>query len=111
MKEALSPGTTFSHYRILAQIGAGGMGEVYLAQDARLERKVALKLLSPAFTRDRERLRRFEREARLVSKLNHPNILTIYEVGADGETPFIASEFIDGQTLRERLRGGRPAPD
>jgi TolB-like protein/Tfp pilus assembly protein PilF len=111
MKEALSPGTTFSHYRILAQIGAGGMGEVYLAQDTRLERKVALKLLSPAFTRDRERLRRFEREARLVSKLNHPNILTIYEVGADGETPFIASEFIDGQTLRERLRGGRPAPD
>jgi eukaryotic-like serine/threonine-protein kinase len=101
-------GHNVSHYQVLSLLGVGGMGEVYLAQDARLGRKVALKLLPRAFTRDQERLHRFEQEARLVSALNHPNILTIYEVGSVGETQFIASEFIDGQTLRERLRGGRP---
>jgi len=100
-------GHSLSHYRVLSLIGAGGMGEVYLAEDTRLGRKVALKMLAPAFTRDQERLRRFEREARLVSALNHPNILTIYEVGVAGENHFIATEFIDGQTLRERLRDGR----
>ncbi len=100
-------GQSVSHYQVLSLLGAGGMGEVYLAQDPRLGRKVALKLLPGAFTRDQERLRRFEREARLVSALNHPNILTIYEVGLAGETHFIATEFVDGQTLRERLRGGR----
>src|SRR5204863_7000786 len=95
-------GQSVSHYQVLSLLGLGGMGEVYLAQDTSLGRKVALKLLPPAFTRDQERLRRFEREARLVSALNHPNILTIYEVGLVGETHFIASEFVDGQTLRER---------
>src|SRR5262245_50696761 len=100
-------GHSISHYQVLSLLGAGGMGEVYLALDTNLGRKVALKLLPPAFTRDQERLRRFEREARSASALNHPNILTIYEVGVVGETRFIATEFIDGQTLRERLRGGR----
>ena len=90
-------GHSLSHYRVLSLIGAGGMGEVYLAQDARLGRKVALKLLPAIFTSDRERLRRFEQEARSVSSLNHPNILTIYEVGVAGETLFIATEFIDGR--------------
>jgi Tol biopolymer transport system component/serine/threonine protein kinase len=102
-------GRSVSHYEVLSLLGAGGMGEVYLAHDTRLGRKVALKLLPPAFTRDEERLRRFEREARSVSALNHPNILTIYEVGMAGDTHFIATEFIDGQTLRERLRDGRLA--
>src|SRR5215510_4321754 len=100
-------GEKISHYQVLSLLGAGGMGEIYLAQDTNLGRKVALKLLPPAFTRDQERVRRFEREARSASALNHPNILTIYEVGVVGETRFIATEFIDGQTLRERLRGGR----
>jgi eukaryotic-like serine/threonine-protein kinase len=100
-------GHRLSHYQVLSLLGAGGMGEVYLAQDTRLGRKVALKVLPPTFTRDPERLRRFEQEARRVSALNHPNILTIYEVGVADDTHFIATEFIDGQTLRERLRGGR----
>jgi serine/threonine-protein kinase len=111
MEGTLSPNTTLSHYQILAHIGAGGMGVVYLAQDTHLERKVALKLLTSNFTHDPDRLRRFEQEARLVSALNHPNILTIYEVGRAfteaGETHFIATEFVDGLTLRDRLRGGR----
>jgi serine/threonine-protein kinase len=107
MKESLSANKTVSHYRILQALGAGGMGEVYLAEDSRLDRKVALKLLPQGFTRDQERLRRFEREARLVSALNHPNILTIHEVGIADETHFIAAEFVDGQTLRELLRGVR----
>ena len=102
-------GHSVSHYQVLSLLGAGGMGEVYLAQDTSLGRKVALKLLPPAFTGDQERLRRFQQEARSVSALNHPNILTIYEVGIAGDNHFIASEFIDGQTLRESLRGGRLA--
>jgi eukaryotic-like serine/threonine-protein kinase len=100
-------GRSISNYQVLSLLGAGGMGEVYLAQDTYLRRKVALKLLPRTFSHDHERLRRFEREARLVSVLNHPNILTIYEVGLTGETHFIATEFVDGQTLRERLRDGR----
>jgi eukaryotic-like serine/threonine-protein kinase len=104
-------GQGLSHYQVLSLLGAGGMGEVYLAQDTSLGRKVALKVLPPTFTRDQERLRRFETEARTVSALNHPNILTIYEVGLIGDTHFIATEFVDGQTLRERLRSGQFALD
>jgi serine/threonine protein kinase/Tol biopolymer transport system component len=100
-------GQTLGHYKILEFIGAGGMGEVYLARDKRLGRKVALKLLPGYFTNDEERLRRFQREARAASALNHPNILTVYEIGKVGENHFIAAEFIDGQTLRERIRGGQ----
>ncbi|HEX8186203.1 MAG TPA: serine/threonine-protein kinase, partial [Blastocatellia bacterium] len=96
-----------SHYRIIKKIGAGGMGEVYLAEDTRLGRRVALKILSPEFTSDEERLRRFEQEARAASALNHPNIITIHEVGIDKNTHFIAMEFIEGDTLRQRLAGGK----
>ncbi len=98
---------TLGQYQILWQIGAGGMGEVYLARDTRLDRQVALKLLPAEFTQDQERLRRFVREARAASALNHPNIITIYEVGEIGETHFIASEFVEGGTLRQRMAGDR----
>jgi serine/threonine protein kinase len=97
-------GREVGHYRILSLLGAGGMGEVYLAEDMRLGRKVALKLLPGEFTRDRERLQRFEREARAASALNHPNIITIFEIGRVNDIHFIATEFIDGQTLRQRMR-------
>jgi eukaryotic-like serine/threonine-protein kinase len=100
-------GEGLSHYSVLSLIGAGGMGEVYLAEDTHLGRKVALKLLPKEFTEDPERVRRFELEARAASSLNHPNIMTIFEVGQVDGRHFIASEYIDGQTLRERLSGGQ----
>jgi serine/threonine protein kinase/tetratricopeptide (TPR) repeat protein len=100
---------TISHYRILNQLGAGGMGEVYLAEDARLGRKVALKLLPARFTADEERVRRFEQEARAASALNHPNIVTIYDIGQADGVHFIAAEFVEGGTLRQRLAQGRVA--
>ncbi|HYN86757.1 MAG TPA: serine/threonine-protein kinase, partial [Pyrinomonadaceae bacterium] len=106
---SLQPGQTIASYRILSTLGEGGMGKVYLAQDTFLGRKVALKLLPASFTDDAERVRRFEQEARAASALNHPNILTIHEIGADGPLRFIATEFVEGETLRERLRGG-PRP-
>ena len=97
-------GQAFSRYRVLAHLGAGGMGEVYLARDTQLERRVALKLLPLKFTQDAERLQRFIREAKAASALNHPNIITIYEIGmvdsARGPTHFIATEYIEGVTLR-----------
>ena len=109
----ISAGAKLGHYQIISRIGKGGMGEVYLAQDTRLDRKAALKFLTPEFASDRGRMDRFIQEAKAASALNHPNILTIYEVGsirpveADGITEdlhYISSEFIDGQTLRERIR-------
>src|SRR3712207_3870210 len=100
------PGTNFGRYEIRSPIGAGGMGEVYLAQDAQLGRPVALKLLPSDVTKDQDRLRRFQQEARSTSALNHPNILTIFEIGESQGTHFIATEFIDGITLRERLTRG-----
>jgi serine/threonine protein kinase len=93
-------------YRITAEIGRGGMGTVYLAEDARLGRKVALKMLPREFTRDAERVRRFQREARAASALNHPGILTIFEIGEANGYRFIATEFVEGQTLRQRLKAG-----
>lgn len=92
---------SLSHYHILAKLGEGGMGEVYLAEDTRLKRKVALKLLPNELTQDHERIERLELEARAASALNHPNIITIYEIGASDNMNFIATEYIDGQTLRE----------
>ena len=100
----LTNGQQIGRYKILSSIGAGGMGEVYLAHDTRLNRKIALKILPESISGDRERLRRFEQEAYAASALNHPNILTIHEFGVDGETHFLATEFVEGETLRERLK-------
>src|SRR5438034_6772508 len=100
-------GQTIDHYKISESIGAGGMGEVYLATDIVAGRKAALKLLPMRFTGDAERLKRFEREARAVVGLNHPNILTVYEIGEDHSTHYIATELIEGETLRQRLVRGR----
>ncbi len=97
-------GQTVAHYKIVSLLGEGGMGQVYLAEDTKLHRKVSLKFLTSSLTEDRERLRRFEHEARAVSALNHPNILTIYELSEERGRRFTATEFIEGQTLRERLR-------
>ncbi len=94
---------TLGHYRLRSLLGKGGMGEVYLAEDTQLERQVALKLLPAAFTTDTDRVRRFAREAKAASGLNHPNILTIHEIGHEQSTHFIATEYIAGETLRERL--------
>ena len=106
--EELLPNTTISNYRILSKLGAGGMGEVYLAEDRRLGRKVALKLLAEELTQNRDRLSRFDQEAQAASALNHPNIITIYEMGDEDGRHFIVTEFIDGVTLREHLSGGPP---
>src|SRR5579863_9207778 len=105
--DSIAPGTRLAHYEIVSMIGAGGMGEVYLAEDKRLRRKVALKMLAPELTRDAHGLRRFEHEAHAASALNHPNILTIHEFGQADGMHFIASEFIEGVTLRQRLANGR----
>jgi len=96
-------GKEFSHYKIIKLIGTGGMGEVYLAEDTKLRRKVALKLLPPQFSADHERNKRFVKEARAVSALNHPNIITIYEIEDAGGFSFMATEFIDGPTLRDQI--------
>src|SRR4030095_5221630 len=96
-------GRSFGPYQIISRLGSGGMGEIYLAEDTRLGRKVALKALPSHFTTDEERVRRFQQEARAVSALSHPNIITIYEIGQIDALHFIAQEFIDGETLRRRL--------
>src|SRR5437762_6342175 len=100
-------GRTIDHYKISKRIGTGGMGEVYLATDMTAGRKAALKLLPTRFTSDAERLKRFQQEARALVGLNHPNILTVYEIGEDHSTHYIASELIEGETLRQRLMRGR----
>src|SRR6516225_4135995 len=99
-------GETIGHYKISEPIGTGGMGEVYLATDIVAGRKAALKLLPLQFTADAERLKRFQQEARAVVGLNHPNILTVYEIGEDRSIHYIASELIEGETLRDRLARG-----
>src|SRR5580700_5668390 len=106
---ALLPGSQLGPYQIESLLGAGGMGEVYRARDARLGRSLAIKTLPAAFSNDPDRLHRFEREARLASALNHPNIVTIYELGQDGSTHYIAMELIEGKTVGEMLTAG-PLP-
>jgi serine/threonine protein kinase/tetratricopeptide (TPR) repeat protein len=100
LTEELLPNTILSHYRIVSKLGAGGMGEVWLAEDSRLDRKVALKLLPAEFTQDLERLRRFTQEAKAVSALNHPNIISVYDIGECETGRFIVMEFVSGRTLR-----------
>ena len=101
----LTTGETVSHYRIISKLGVGGMGVVYLAEDTTVGRQVAVKLLPADFTRDTDRVRRFQQEARAASALNHPNIVTIQEIGRVGDRHFIATEFIDGRTPRQRISG------
>jgi serine/threonine protein kinase len=100
-------GTHLGRYEIRSKIGAGGMGEVYLAQDTQLERTVALKILPAAVASDQQRMRRFIQEAKTASSLNHQNIITIYEIVEANSTHFIASEFIDGATLRQHMKETR----
>src|SRR5262245_21771484 len=102
---SLAANATISHYRILSRIGAGGMGVVYLAQDTKLGRNVALKILPAEVAANPERIRRFVQEAKAAAALNHPNIAHIYEIGDAGGVNFIAMEFIDGHTLRQYIRG------
>jgi serine/threonine protein kinase len=104
-KDRLENGQQISHYRIIRKLGAGGMGEVYLAQDTRLDRTVALKILPADVASDKRRMQRFKQEAKLASSLNQPNILTIFEFGDTESLHFIASEYVDGETLRENLAG------
>src|SRR6202171_6469976 len=103
MSKELSPETTLSHDPIVSKIGAGGMGEFYLAEDTKLDRKVAIKFLHEAFSKDADKLARFIQEAKAASALNHPNILTVYEIGEVNGKNYIATELTDGQTLREHL--------
>src|SRR5215813_1698373 len=103
----LTVGQRIGQYKILSLLGRGGMGEVYLANDSKLGRRVALKLLPSRFTQDQDRVRRFEQEARAASALNHPNILTIFDIEEIEGTHFIATEYIEGRTLRQRMADGR----
>src|SRR5258705_13879574 len=105
----LSTGTHLGPYEIVSLLGAGGMGEVYRARDPRLGRDVAIKVLPGAFSADVDRLHRFEQEARAAAALNHPNILAVFDIGTHADTPFIVSELLEGETLRERLQAGAVA--
>ena len=107
---SLISGTKLGPYEIVAPVGAGGMGEVYRARDSRLERDVAVKVLPASFSSDADRLRRFEQEARAVAALNHPNILAIYDIGTHDGAPYLVSELLEGETLRDRLGGGALPP-
>src|ERR1044072_6891023 len=109
--DTLTPGTRLGRYEVRSKIGAGGMGEVYLAQDLELDRTVAVKLLTETLASDQQRLQRFIQEAKAASALNHPHILTIYEIGMFDSSRFIATEFIEGRTLRERMKAGMTLGD
>src|SRR5882672_1868889 len=102
----LAPGTALGPYKILQAIGAGGMGEVYRAQDTRLGRDVAVKVLTRNLSNDADALRRFEQEARAAGMLNHPNIVAVFDVGVEGDRRYIVSELLEGDSLRVRLRQG-----
>jgi serine/threonine protein kinase len=107
-RPSIEAGRVLGNYRVVRHLGAGGMGEVHLAADTRTGREAALKLLPDQFTSDEQRVQRFRREARAVLALNHPNVVTVYEIGQEGKLHFIVTEFIEGETLRSRLaRAGR----
>ncbi|HZD30565.1 MAG TPA: protein kinase, partial [Candidatus Angelobacter sp.] len=99
----LATGSRLGPYEILAPLGAGGMGEVYRAHDSRLNRTVAIKILPASFASDHDRLQRFAQEARSAAALNHPNILSIFDIGEEGGNPYVVSELLEGETLRARL--------
>jgi serine/threonine protein kinase len=102
----LTSGSRLGPYEIVAPLGAGGMGEVFRARDTRLKREVAIKVLPQATSLDPDRLRRFEQEALATAALNHPNILAVFDIGANEGSPYVVSELLEGETLRERLRSG-----
>src|SRR5208337_1958570 len=102
----LTPGTKLGPYELVSLLGAGGMGEVYRARDSRLKREVAIKVLPQALSLDADRLRRFEQEALATAALNHPNILAVFDIGTSEGSPYVVSELLEGETLRERLRSG-----
>ena len=106
---SLEPGSLLGHFQIVEKIGAGGMGEVWSAKDTRLERQVAVKVLPSGFAVSGETRARFEREAKTISSLNHPNICTLYDVGREGDADYLVMELIDGESLAERLAAG-PMP-
>src|SRR3569832_1962729 len=103
---ALEPGTKLGRYEIRSKIGAGGMGEVYRARDEKLNRDVAIKVLPAALSENTDRLHRFEQEAQAAGALNHPNILVIYDVGTNENAPYVVSELLEGEILRDRLDHG-----
>src|SRR6266404_1130847 len=103
MEQRLAPGKQIAHYRVLSRLGQGGMGAVFLADDTRLGRRAALKLLSPEVAADADRLHRFVQEAKLASLLTHPNVATIYEIGQDKDLWFLAMEYVEGEPLSERI--------
>src|SRR5216684_2339935 len=103
----IATGTKLGRYEIRSKIGAGGMGEVYLAQDTKLDRKVALKILPAEVASDKQRMRRFVQEAKAAAALNHPNIAHVYEIGEADGVPFIAMEYVEGKTLREKIHRER----
>ena len=105
----LEPGARLGPYEVIALQGAGGMGEVYRARDTRLNRTVALKIVSPVWSNTEEGRHRFEREARVVSQINHPNVCALYDVGRSGDREFLVMEFVEGETLQARLERG-PLP-
>jgi serine/threonine protein kinase len=102
----LTAGTKLGPYEIVNLLGAGGMGEVYRARDSRLKREVAIKVLPKALSLDADRLRRFEQEALATAALNHPNILAVFDIGTNDAAPYVVSELLEGETLRDRLRQG-----
>jgi serine/threonine protein kinase len=104
--KTLAAGTRLGPYEVLSLIGTGGMGEVYKARDTRLDRTVAVKVLPPDVAADAEATRRFEREARAISRLNHPHICALYDVGRQGDVSFLVMEYLEGETLAARLRDG-----
>ena len=108
---ALAPGTVLGSFEIVSQLGVGGMGEVYRARDTKLGRAVAIKVLPEVFAKDKDRLARFEREAKLLAALNHPNIAGIHEIGIEGETHFLAMELVEGVALNDRLASGAMSVD